>query len=210
MPAFTPNRNYPYSVPADPVDIPGDIQRLAEAIDTDVHTLTENITVRPAMRLSGTDPFITTTTTGTGELLPLDNEDFNTGIEYLRATQIVGSSVRRTIRILTPGLYFILGTVAYPRPTSGTNRIDMSVRLTAGPGFPGFPPTIARSGNALQPTPSDGIRTGSASTTWRITGVSATDSNIGLEFLSRPAASSSDTFTVTERTLLFVRMDPTP
>lgn len=36
MPATTPNRSYPYPVPTDETDVPGDIQRLAEAVNDDV------------------------------------------------------------------------------------------------------------------------------------------------------------------------------
>lgn len=36
MPSTTANRAYPYPVAGDAVDIPGDMQRLASAIDTDV------------------------------------------------------------------------------------------------------------------------------------------------------------------------------
>lgn len=36
MPANTPNRGYPYPLPADPVNIPGDLQSLAEDIDDDI------------------------------------------------------------------------------------------------------------------------------------------------------------------------------
>ena len=38
MPATTPNRNYPYPVDADTIDVTGDIQRLAEAVDLDIVT----------------------------------------------------------------------------------------------------------------------------------------------------------------------------
>jgi len=38
MPGATANRAYPYPLGADPIDIAGDIQRLADAVDVDMNT----------------------------------------------------------------------------------------------------------------------------------------------------------------------------
>jgi hypothetical protein len=35
MPGATPGRGYPYPIDTDPIDVAGDIQRLAEAVDAD-------------------------------------------------------------------------------------------------------------------------------------------------------------------------------
>lgn len=43
----TPNRAYPYPAPADPVDIPGDMQELAEAIDDDLEAIAATAGPRP-------------------------------------------------------------------------------------------------------------------------------------------------------------------
>lgn len=60
MPGTTPNRGYPYPLPADPFDPAGDIQRLAEAIDLDVLALDNTIVQRPiavvSSRVSQTFP----------------------------------------------------------------------------------------------------------------------------------------------------------
>jgi hypothetical protein len=50
MPAFTPNRNYPYSLPSDPADVPEAIQDLAEAINDDVQA---NVQAARVPRIQG-------------------------------------------------------------------------------------------------------------------------------------------------------------
>ena len=58
MPATTPNRLYPYPIPTDPVDVPGDIQRLAEAIDDDLeNNVVPIIQPRPAAQVRVSQPF---------------------------------------------------------------------------------------------------------------------------------------------------------
>lgn len=56
MPANTPNRGYPYSIPADNNDVAGSIQALAEAVDTDLFTLGPSILPRRVARVSRTTP----------------------------------------------------------------------------------------------------------------------------------------------------------
>lgn len=52
MPGFTPNRGYPYSLPADPNNIPRALQDLAEAIDLDMQLLDDSITQIPFAKVS--------------------------------------------------------------------------------------------------------------------------------------------------------------
>lgn len=54
MPANTPNRGYPYSIPTDPADVPGALQSLAEAIDTDLVSVDATITPKPFCQVRGT------------------------------------------------------------------------------------------------------------------------------------------------------------
>lgn len=57
MPATTPNRSYPYPVPTDPVDVPGDIQRLAEAVNDDVQAnLVPVVGPRVMAKMRGSTP----------------------------------------------------------------------------------------------------------------------------------------------------------
>lgn len=203
MPGTTPNRLYPYPVPADPTDIPGDIQRLAEAVDADLCDLTANIPVRPAMRLRGTDAIAASTfdPLNTGEELPFDTIDFNTGIFFTVATgTVVNEGFVWAIKPQQAGFYHVIGTVAIPRPTTGTsrNRIEVQILKNSVP--------IVRNSNHLQPSASDGIRTGSARTGIHMNG---TTDALSLKFSSSVAAGGLDVYTVTERTLTIVRMSPT-
>ena len=108
MPANTPNRLYPYPVPADTTDIPGDLQRLAEAVDADLCDLTANIPVRPALRIRGTDAIAASTfdPLNTGEELPFDTIDFNTGLPFFaNAGTVVNEGFVWSIRPQLPGFY---------------------------------------------------------------------------------------------------------
>ena len=203
MPATTPNRFYPYPVPADTTDIPGDLQRLAEAIDTDLCDLTANIPVRPALRLRGTEAIVANTfdPLNTGEELPFDIEDFNTGLPYLVSFGTVANEgFFWTMRPQLAGFYQVTGTVAIPRPTTGTSRNRLEVQILKNT----IP--VSRSGNYLQPSASDGIRTGSARTGIHMNG---TTDSLALKFSSSVAAGGLDQYTITERTLTLVRMSPT-
>ena len=203
MPGATPNRAYPYPVPADTTSIPGDIQSLAEAIDADLCTLTASIPVRPALRIRGTDPVVCSTflPLNTGEELPFDTVDFNTGIPFFASTfTVVNEGVQWQIRPQLAGFYHVIGTVAIPRPTTGTSRNMLAVSILKNH------LVVAKNSNHLQPSASDGIRTGSSRIGIHMNG---TTDSMSLMFSSSVAAGGLDAYTVTERTLTIVRMSPT-
>jgi hypothetical protein len=52
MPGSTVNRGYPYSLPADPADVPQAIEDLARAIDTDMQALIDSVIPRPLAKVS--------------------------------------------------------------------------------------------------------------------------------------------------------------
>lgn len=52
MPAFTPNRGYPYPVAGDPGDVPAAIEALAEAVDLDMQALTSSLGQRPMVKVA--------------------------------------------------------------------------------------------------------------------------------------------------------------
>lgn len=119
MPLNTPNRLYPYPIPADPTDIPGDLQRLAEAIDDDVCALQNGLTGRPVARFRGTGPFISESTaranvnapaTPYDDRIPFNVTDFNTA-NVIMTSPDVG---QRLIFPDDPGFYFALVTVYVP------------------------------------------------------------------------------------------------
>lgn len=119
MPLNTPNRLYPYPIPADPTDVPGDMQRLAEAIDDDVCALQNGLTGRPVARFRGTGPFISESTaranvnapaTPYDDRIPFNVTDFNTA-NVIMTSPDVG---QRLIFPDDPGFYFALVTVYVP------------------------------------------------------------------------------------------------
>lgn len=203
MPGSTPNRAYPYPVPADTTDIPGDIQALAESVDADLCTLTASIPLRPALRIRGTNAIVASTflPLNTGEELPFDTEDFNTGLPYFwNAGTVVNEGFVWSIRPQLPGFYHVVGTVSIPRPTSGTSRNMLAVSVLKNHLI------AAKNSNHLQPSASDGIRTGSARVGIHLNG---TSDSLSLMFSSSVAAGGLDAYTVTERTLTIIRMSPT-
>ena len=199
MPALTPNRGYPYPVATDDNDVPGDLQRFAEAVDADLFTLVNAIPLRPAVRFRGTDPVaaVTFQPLNPGQTLSFDLVDFDTGLPYTVTTVEDGGTF---IRPQLQGFYYIMGTVAVPRPTSGVNRNSLEVSLKNLIGV-----TYFGTSSQLQPSASDGIRTQYAAGGQFFNG---TTDGVKLEFSSRLPTVGLDTYTVTERTLMLIRMSP--
>lgn len=138
MPATTVNRDYPYPLPTDPTDVPGDLQRLAEAIDADVCALQDGLTGRPVARFRGTAPFTSESTaranvnapaTPYDDRIPFDTEDFNTANVIMTSTD-VGN---RLIFPDDPGFYFALVTVYVPIFTvAGATVTYMGLQIRRG------------------------------------------------------------------------------
>jgi len=136
MPAFTANRGYPYSVPTDPVDVPGALQALAEAIDTDVCALQAGVTGRPVARFRGTGTFpsaspthpVNTPPAPYSDRIPFDTTDFNT------ANVTLGSAEpgQRLIFPEDPGFYFALATVYVPLLTAAATTLFMGLQIRRG------------------------------------------------------------------------------
>lgn len=63
MPGTTANRGYPYPTPGDPTNVPGDIQKLAEAVNDDVQanlaTVTGTVRAIGSARSSGNQAILT-------------------------------------------------------------------------------------------------------------------------------------------------------
>lgn len=136
MPAFTVNRNYPYSIPADPADVPAALQALAEAIDDDVCALTEGVTGRPSARFRGTGTYASESTAfpltappdASFFRVPFDTEDFDTANVTMQSME-VGN---RLILPEEPGFYFALATVQVPTMTLATTVNFMGVQIRKG------------------------------------------------------------------------------
>lgn len=138
MPTTTPNRAYPYPLPGDPTDIPGDMQRLAEAIDDDVCQLGLELEGRPVARFRGTGPFISESTaranvnapaTPFDDRIPFDTTDFNTA-NVIMTSPDVGN---RLIFPDDPGFYFALVTLYVPVFTiAGATVTYMGLQIRRG------------------------------------------------------------------------------
>lgn len=137
MPLNTPNRSYPYPVPADPTDIPGDMQRLAEAIDADVCALQAGVSGRPVARFRGVGPFTSTSTnrpfvnspaTPYDDRIPFNVTDFNTA----NITMMSPDVGQRLIFPEDPGFYFALATVYVPTFTLAATVSFMGLQIRMG------------------------------------------------------------------------------
>lgn len=137
MPLNTPNRSYPYPIPADPTDIPGDLQRLAEAIDADVCALQAGVSGRPVARFRGVGPFASTSTnrpfvnspgTPYEDRIPFNVTDFNTA----NVTMMSPDVGQRLIFPEDPGFYFALATVYVPTFTLAATVSFMGLQIRMG------------------------------------------------------------------------------
>lgn len=137
MPATTPNRLYPYPLPADPTDVPGDLQRLAEAIDDDVCSIRSGLGGRPVARFRGTGTFASPSTSAplspppsdTFYRVPFDTEDFNTA-GLVMQSQEIGN---RLIFPTQVGFYWVTATVYVPPLTvAGATVNYMGLQIRKG------------------------------------------------------------------------------
>ncbi len=95
-----------------------DLQRLAEAIDTDVCAIGAGLTGRPVSRFRGTTPFASPSTSqplspppsDTFYRVPFDTVDFNTANVTMQSMEIGN----RLIFPEDPGFYFAVATVYVP------------------------------------------------------------------------------------------------
>lgn len=106
MPAFTPNRNYPYSVPGDPADVAQAIEDLAEAVDADVQALIAQVGPRPMARVRGTVSSVQSGTGFTSAQVSFDTIDFNIG-------GAIGPLTDGTVNVLLNGAWVVFGTAQY-------------------------------------------------------------------------------------------------
>jgi hypothetical protein len=115
MPGFTPQRGYPYPLPADPFhpagspDDPGDIQLLAEAINDDIQGLDDLLQPRKLVKLRG----------GVNQVVPTASERNITYDTELADTDgmadlTISSSA---VNIQTAGLYIVHCLVTVPNGT---------------------------------------------------------------------------------------------
>lgn len=145
MPATT-SRGYPYSLPADPTDIPAAIEALAEAVDADVQARADSIRPRPAFRLGSTSAvtFPTWTSFTVSKRLPFETQDALVG----GAIAPVNGAVDRVVPLL-PGFWWLQAYMVIPR--AGGSLMDM-IGITLQTGAT----VLARNSTHVPPPPSDG------------------------------------------------------
>lgn len=137
MPGTTPNRLYPYPLNSEPVDVPGDLERLAVAIDADVCAIRDGLTGRPVARFRGTGTFASPSTsaalspppTDSFFRVPFDTADFNTANVTMQS-QEVGN---RLLFPEDPGFYLAVATVYVPPMTvAGATVNYMGLQIRRG------------------------------------------------------------------------------
>lgn len=138
MPLNTPNRFYPYPTPSDATDVPGDLQRLAEAFDTDICALQAAVANRPAARFRGTGSYaspspthpVNSPPTPFTDRIPFNVEDFNTA----NIVMMSASVGYRLIWPQDPGFYFALVTVSVPQLTLAATTDYLGLQVRRGDG----------------------------------------------------------------------------
>jgi hypothetical protein len=126
MPASTPNRGYPYSIPADPADVAGALEDLATAIDTDLTTIAPTIRRRRVARATqpGSVSFGTTATT---VAIPFSSLPVNEGT----AVAVFPASPNDRIYPSWPGLWFVTASLSFFEADVSANpaisQIDIAV-----------------------------------------------------------------------------------
>lgn len=124
MPAFTPNRGYPYSLPADPNDVAGALQDLAEAIDLDMQLLSDSIIQPPFAKVSSKST--------TKQIFPAD-EVTECTFDFVDVDTASISSLSTQPTRLTPtsvGFWLVWGLIEVPIAQSRTRDVFLRMNGT--------------------------------------------------------------------------------
>lgn len=114
MPANTPNRGYPYPVPSDSGNVPQDMENLANAIDADLTTVSNDIVPRPIFRVFSSTSFTFPVFVASSFVLPFDLIDLNSS----GAFEPNPSGQNNSITPLLPGFWWLTATCSYARPAA--------------------------------------------------------------------------------------------
>lgn len=112
MPANTPNRGYPYSIPGDPANVPGALQALAEAVDTDLAAIQTTIHSRPMFRVTAS----ATQSMNLTDVVTLQFTDLESNVNnaLVPVPALPGTLVRPSA-----GFWYFIATCSYHRDGSG-------------------------------------------------------------------------------------------
>lgn len=196
MPAFTANRGYPYSLPADPTDVPGAIQDLAEAIDFDIASIRSNFPRRPALQISSTAPQVTGGL-GVNTALTFDRIDF--GADFLTSDLWRGGWVNPG-----PGVWVVIGRVAVPRSLPSPLPTALESQLHQTPFIQAPNTEISQSTEHVFPSPSDMVYDLTVAMTAEIP--NPPSDGFRLFFQALQSGGSVSAFTVGARTMTMMRM----
>lgn len=153
MPTPTPNRGYPAPVNSDPADVPGALQALAEAVDTDLATFPEQIRTRPFFRLTASAPQKLAFTTSSRVLF--------TDLEENAESALLTTPVMPVTEVRpTAGVWLLTATCSYGPPGGGGALDELLLRIFST----GVAGQLAGSSVHSTPNTADGTRTLSVST----------------------------------------------
>lgn len=134
MPGFTPNFTFPYSLPADPADVPTALGDLAKSIDFNLGQLQNMLKPRTMAQFRGTVPNTLSGTAISGTLT-WQITDFNTvGSEFvsngaLTATQPIIDASTNAITVNHTGLWWIFGTAQAQSQVVAANIDELGVEI---------------------------------------------------------------------------------
>lgn len=125
MPANTVNRSYPYSIPADPADVPQAMEDFANAVDVDVQSQWDRLTRRPVAKAWSTTPqtFQIITTGAPSRTVRFDNFQVNTD----NFATLSGGRVTPSL----PGFYFVIASVSFGKPSGAVTPTHIATVIVA-------------------------------------------------------------------------------
>jgi hypothetical protein len=132
MPAFTPNQLYPYSIPADPADVPGALQDLAEAVDTSLAGYEQLARGRAMAQFLGT---VNNTIPGTAlrGTFTWQLTDFNTPAVGMTgdvlAVEPFTDAATTALKVQHDGFWFIFATVQARSVPASANIDELGVEI---------------------------------------------------------------------------------
>lgn len=197
MPAFTPNRNYPYSIPADPTDVPGAIQGLAEAVDADIKAIRDAFPLRPAVQVSSTAPQVTGTL-GVNTVLTYDRIDFDTGV-------LTDNLWQEGFLNVGAGIWLVIARVAVPRSLPSPLPTALESQLWQTTFLAGANPQISISTEHIFPAASDNVYDLTAAAGGETDTAGPPFDGFRQTFQALQSAGSVSAFTVGARTLTAFR-----
>lgn len=124
MPAFTPNRGYPYPIGSDPANVPGAVQDFAEAVDADLKAINDTIAYRPMFRVTAS----AVQTMNLTDLVTLQFTDLESNVNsaLVPSPALPGTTVRPSA-----GFWYFIATCSYHRDSGFLTQWALSISVGA-------------------------------------------------------------------------------